>query len=157
MEKPHALDAHTLLLVRAGDQRLAVPLSEIVRLEEFPAKALERSAGRDVIQYRGQILPVMPLWPGWERREASSLPAIVFHHRGGHVALLVDEIIDIVTAGPEVQPALAKPGTLGSAVIGHRVTELVDVPAMLAAADEAAFRQGPEMSATAERAAWSAN
>jgi two-component system, chemotaxis family, sensor kinase CheA len=49
----------SLLLFEAGrDQRMAVPLTLVTRLEEIEAKSIERAAGRSVTQYRHSLLPL---------------------------------------------------------------------------------------------------
>ena len=51
-------DRQTLLLFATpGGGRMAVPLAEVARLEEFPRAAVERAGGQDVVQYRGEIAP----------------------------------------------------------------------------------------------------
>jgi two-component system chemotaxis sensor kinase CheA len=51
-----------LLLFRAGSfARLAVPLSLVARLEEFPRSAVEHASGGQVVQYRDRILPLVSL------------------------------------------------------------------------------------------------
>ena len=51
-----------MLLFSAGRfDRLAVPLSLVARLEEIPSANVEHAAGRMVVQYRGQILPLVSL------------------------------------------------------------------------------------------------
>ena len=51
-----------LLLFRAGRfDRLAVPLSLVARLEEVEGERVERAAGRTVLHYRGDILPLVSL------------------------------------------------------------------------------------------------
>ena len=45
--------------------------------------------------------------------------------------LVVDQILDIVEDSAEIQSAATRPGVLYSAVIAERVTELLDVPAIL--------------------------
>ena len=51
-----------LLLFRAGSfERLAVPLSLVARLEEFPRNSIEYAGGCQVVQYRNRILPLVPL------------------------------------------------------------------------------------------------
>ncbi|MGO9302191.1 MAG: chemotaxis protein CheA, partial [Candidatus Korobacteraceae bacterium] len=50
------------LLFRIGaNGRMAIPLSLVSRLEEFPATQVERFAGHEVIQYREQIMPLVRL------------------------------------------------------------------------------------------------
>ena len=51
-----------LLLFRAGSfARLAVPLSLVARLEEFPQSSIEHASGGQVVQYRNRILPLVSL------------------------------------------------------------------------------------------------
>ena len=51
-----------LLLFRAGSfDRLAVPLSLVARLEEFPQSSIEHAGGGEVVQYRNRILPLVSL------------------------------------------------------------------------------------------------
>ena len=56
------IEQQRLLLFRAGSfERLAVPLSLVARLEEFPASAIEHAGGGQVVQYRNRILPLVSL------------------------------------------------------------------------------------------------
>ena len=64
MPKPsaaHADEARVSLLVfRAGSpQPKAVPLSLVTRLEEIDCKKIELSNGRHMVQYRGQLMPLV--------------------------------------------------------------------------------------------------
>jgi two-component system, chemotaxis family, sensor kinase CheA len=53
-----------LLLFRAGDGApKAVPLALVARLEEIERKTIETSNGRWVVQYRGQLMPLINLDP----------------------------------------------------------------------------------------------
>ena len=45
----------------AKSGRMAIPLSLVSRLEEFTVAQMERFAGREVIQYREQIMPLIRL------------------------------------------------------------------------------------------------
>jgi chemotaxis signal transduction protein len=54
----------TIVLFRAGKQEYyGVPLAFVVRLEEFPVSQIEHSGGREVLQYRGDVLPLIRLEP----------------------------------------------------------------------------------------------
>jgi len=56
------VERQRLLLFRAGSfERLAVPLTLVARLEEFPKSSIERAGGREVVQYRDHILPLVNL------------------------------------------------------------------------------------------------
>ncbi|MGH7751995.1 MAG: chemotaxis protein CheW, partial [Gemmatimonadales bacterium] len=141
-------ERQTLLLFRAGEQdRLGVPLGLVARLEEFPLEKLERGGGCEVVQYRDQILPLVRL--------ASVLglgappvrdPAqvIVFTEGERRIGLLVDQIIDIVQGRITTKSEARRPGVLGLAVIGGRVTEMIDLQEVIAqAAPEWFLGAGP--------------
>ena len=139
-------ERQTLLLVRSpGNGRLAIPLAPVSRLEEFPADQVESAGEVDVIQYRGQILPLIRLKDILgERRTAdrlahaeSDVPAsnllevIVFGDGARRVGLAVDEIIDIVQDVFEIKGRSTRSGVAGTLVIQNRVTELFDVQGFL--------------------------
>ncbi|MCK6546897.1 chemotaxis protein CheW [Myxococcota bacterium] len=123
----------TLLVVGVGiDERIAIPLSEVARLEEFKRTSVERSGGHEVIQYRGEILPLVNLSSLLGRmsqaEEGNLLQVIVCQHEGHSMGLVVDRILDIVEQEVVVQKNGGQHGILGSAVIQQRVTELLDLP-----------------------------
>ena len=57
---PPVVATETVILCRAGGF-LAIPQSDIARLEEFPRAMVERLGERRVVQYRGGLLPLVPL------------------------------------------------------------------------------------------------
>ena len=112
-----ARTTEALLLLRAhGDGRLAIPLARVARLEDIPRAAVEISRGERVVQYRGDVMPLVEMG----QTATDPLPVVVLRREHGHVGLVVDEILDIVAA-----PAHATDAP--RAVIAGRITELVDV------------------------------
>jgi two-component system, chemotaxis family, sensor kinase CheA len=141
-----AADARqTLLLFDLSDsQHLGIPLSTVARLEEFQTKDIEWAAGREVIQYRGKILPLIraaaffPNTPGSEElAQEGMLQAVVYNdERGGNVGLVVGRIRDIALERVVMEKKVRQAWTLGSAVIQDRVTDLLDVAAMIKASEQ---------------------
>ena len=129
----------TLLVCRVGESdRMAIPLSLVARLEEFAASAIERSGDQDVVQYRGEIMPLVDLGSVFAGRATadSDMRQVVVYAEGGHsVGLVVSQILDIVSERIDVQRRVSRPGVRGSVVLQQRVTDLVDVPAVVASAD----------------------
>ena len=128
----------SLVVLRVGkDGRVALPLSRVARLEEFERSRVERGSGLDVIQYRGEILPLVDVAHALGTAPADDAPEllqVVVHTEGGRsVGLVVDEIVDIVEEHVEVGAVSRRRGLLGSAVVQGRVTDLLDVPAVVAA------------------------
>ncbi len=124
------------LLLRAGDQgRLAVPLSMVSRLEEFDTSKVERSGNSRVIQYRGEIMPLVRVSDALQlsSNEAGedTIRVVVHSDRGRSVGLVVDEILDIVDQHVSVVHKADNPRLLGSAVIQQHVTDLLNVPELL--------------------------
>jgi two-component system chemotaxis sensor kinase CheA len=144
-----AIDEPTFLLFAGpGDSRMAVPLSTLARLEEFPVAKVEMSGSQWVTQYRGKILPLIRLNVVLEerrnRQRALEIPpapgsppiqVLVLNHEGRAFGLVVERILDIVADRADVRSAATRASVLYSVVIGDRVTELLDVPAILRGAD----------------------
>jgi two-component system chemotaxis sensor kinase CheA len=134
-----------LLITMVAGRRVAIPLSMVTRLEEFPAASIERVGAREVVQYRGQILPLTRLarlLGAWSETEQDPVPAVVYTEAGHGVVLVVDAILDIVEDSAE-HSAVDDDGLTGSAVIGDRVTELLNVRQAILAADPAFFTAEP--------------
>jgi two-component system, chemotaxis family, sensor kinase CheA len=131
----------TLLLfaLEKEGSRLAVPLSVVARLEEFPRKLVETAGGREVVQYRQQLLPLIRLGevlsPGTKETVHDPMQVVVYSENGRSVGLVVDRILDIVEESLTIQRSSTTLGVLGSAVVQQRVTDLVDVPAIIRQAD----------------------
>ncbi len=137
-------ERQTLLLFGLGDNnRVAMPLSTVARLEEFPVSSIERSGPREVVQYRGHILPLVRiasiLGGGESDSEATAIQAVVYRANGRSIGLVVGRIEDIVEENVELEQSGHRDGILGTAIIQSRVTDLLDVPAVIRAADPAFF------------------
>ncbi|SHN42114.1 chemotaxis protein CheW [Cryptosporangium aurantiacum] len=127
-----------LLITGVGDRRVAVPLDMVTRLEEFPVDKIERVGSREVVQYRGRILPLVRLahlLGAYPAEDGDSVPVVVYSERGRSVALAVEKIVDIVEDSLATHSDLDDSGLTGSAVIQQRVTEMLDVRQAILAAD----------------------
>ncbi|HET7190660.1 MAG TPA: hybrid sensor histidine kinase/response regulator [Pseudolabrys sp.] len=138
-----AMEANTSLLVfRAGSaQPKAVPLSLITRLEEIDAQKIELSNGRHMIQYRGHLMPLISMNENVRVKGEGAQSLLVFSDGSRSMALIVDEIIDIVDDKLDIQVASDNPGVLGSAIVRGQATEIVDVGHFLPLAFEDWFRR----------------
>jgi two-component system, chemotaxis family, sensor kinase CheA len=118
----------SMLLFRAGSPNpKAVPLSLVTRLEEIDPKAIEKSNDRAVVQYRGQLMPLVPVNDDVRVKSAGSQPLLVFCDEGRSMGLMVDEIVDIVEERLDIELASSTAGVLGSAVIKGQATEVIDI------------------------------
>src|SRR3981081_3219340 len=128
--KPHGSteEATSLLIFRAGSaQPKAVPLSLVTRLEELDTKKIEMSNGRPLIQYRGQLMPLIRVNDEVKIRTEGTQPLLVFSDDGRSMGLVVDEIVDIVEDRLIIEVPSEIPGLLGSAVIKGQATEIIDI------------------------------
>ncbi|HXY89873.1 MAG TPA: chemotaxis protein CheW [Xanthobacteraceae bacterium] len=141
----------SLLVFRAGDgEPKAVPLSLITRLEEIDGKDIQHSSGRPLVQYRGTLMPLVTVNDGVQIKPAGPQPLLVFTDAGRSMALVVDEIVDIVEDRLNIEVASATPGILGAAIVKGRATEIIDVAHFLPLAYEDWF-QRKEMNAEARK------
>jgi two-component system chemotaxis sensor kinase CheA len=134
-------DREAILLVAAGGGRMAIPLAAVDRLEEFPRSAVERADGRNVVQYRGEILPLVRVArrrkgrggkPG--RTRGAALQVAVCTAAGRRVGLVVGRIIDVIEEEITSRSKASRPGVRFTAVVQDRVTEFLDVAAVVRAA-----------------------
>ena len=122
-------DEKTALLVfRAGSDDLkAVPLSLVTRLEEVDVANIERSNNRDLVQYRGKLMPLIYIDDHLTHKDEGLQPILVFADESHSMGLVVDEIVDIVEDRLTIEISSEKNGIVGSAVIKEKATEVIDV------------------------------
>jgi two-component system, chemotaxis family, sensor kinase CheA len=119
-------DLTAMLLFRAGsDQKLAVPLGLVARLEDIPRDKIEISCGAPVTQYRGKLMPLVAL-SGNADSDKPRQPVLVFNDHDRSMGLMVDEIIDVVEDRLNIELPGARVGLLGTAVIGGHATDVID-------------------------------
>lgn len=134
---PPGVTPASLLVVTAGARsRLAVPLDCVSRLEETDRAAIERSAGREAMRYRDRVLPLLDVGGRFgagsgPRATDGHVDVVVVSTGGRSAGLLVDGIVDIVEEVLDLQSDGAVPGTLGTAIVQGRVTDVLDVPWLL--------------------------
>jgi two-component system chemotaxis sensor kinase CheA len=145
-------EERALLLAENGlEGRVAIPLALVARLEEFPATVVERSGTQEVMQYRGQIIPLVRLSEviparAREGETPSSIQVVIYCEHGRTVGLVVDRIVDIVEQEAAIEALVPRPGVVGSFVTQRQVTDLLDVPAIVRAAIPGLLEE-PELAA----------
>ncbi|WP_328799055.1 hybrid sensor histidine kinase/response regulator [Roseomonas harenae] len=118
----------SLLLFRAGDGApRAVPLGLVARLEDLPGERIEMSHGRPVVQYRGALMPLVPMSDSWIPPAPGSRQAVLVFNDGDRaMGLAVEEILDVVEEALKIENGQDRAGYLGTAVIAGRATEVID-------------------------------
>lgn len=136
-----------LLVVGIGSgRRVAIPLALVTRLELIAPDRLEVVGGHEVIQYRDAIVPITRLartLGAYDDDAGEEIPLVVFTRGGRTVAMVVSEIVEIVSDDGAERSTVDDRGLLGSIVLSGRVTELLDVPAALAQVDPRFYDEAP--------------
>lgn len=139
IQLPLTLSILDVMLVEAGEEKYAVPISSIVETAIITKDNIFHSHGQRVIDFRGRIIPLLSLHqvfaiPGSE--EEGSQHSIVVINKGGKIAaLMVDHLIgkqDIVlkSLGPFL-PDIAS--ISGATILGDgNVALIVDVNTLIA-------------------------
>lgn len=117
-----------LLVFKSGSDDLkAVPLSLVTRLEEVDVANIEKSNNRDLVQYRGKLMPLIYIEDHLTHKDEGLQPILVFADESHSMGLVVDEIVDIVEDRLTIEISSEKDGIVGSAVIKGKATEVIDV------------------------------
>src|SRR6185437_7685028 len=96
--------------------------------------------GRHMVQYRGHLMPLVSMDETVRVKGEGAQPLLVFSDGARSMALVVDEIIDIVEDRLDIQVGSENSGVLGSAIIEGQATEIIDVGHFLPLAFEDWFR-----------------
>jgi two-component system chemotaxis sensor kinase CheA len=120
-------DNVAMLIFRAIDKTpKAVPLALVARLEEIDLTQVEYSNGQYVVQYRGQLMPLVMMDPSQKLESEGRQPVLVFADRHRSMGLVVQEIVDIVEGRMQIELSSEREGYIGTAVIGGKATDIID-------------------------------
>jgi two-component system chemotaxis sensor kinase CheA len=115
----------------------------VARLEEIEPTTIEMSGKSSVVQYRGQMLPLVSLAEvmGLDSEPVGDKPLqiVVYSEEGRSAGLVVDRIIDTVQAAGPIERRGRVEGVVGSMVIQGRVTDVIDPQALIRKTDPAFF------------------
>ncbi len=127
-----------VLVVGVGGHRVAMPLASVARLEHVATSAVESVGGRQVVQYRGTILPLLHLGAvlgAVPEPPGDELLIVVYSNAQRSVGMVVDDILDILDDDVRTHSDVDDSGLVGSTVLSGVITELLDVRAAILAAD----------------------
>jgi len=130
-------ESRALLTFYNGDQQLAVLLELVERIERITAQAIEYIGGRRIMQYHGQVMPLMEtgdITAAGSLNRENGLVVIVFSVAGrefGMVANMPVDSIDCTTAID--RETLREQGIVGSVIIQSETVLIVDIATAVAA------------------------
>jgi two-component system chemotaxis sensor kinase CheA len=78
--------------------RAAIPLSSVSRLEEIRSESIEKTGRQQVVQYRGEIMPLVSLndFGQVEPDEHGAISLVVYNDGRRNIGIVVGRIVDIV-------------------------------------------------------------
>jgi two-component system chemotaxis sensor kinase CheA len=123
------------LLVEAAERQAAVPLGDVLRIEQLPVKRIEYIGYRPVLNFEGQLLPVEDsggVLAAVQGDPEAQIIVVVCREGNRHVGIAVSHVLD-VAAGGDLFEAGTTARTGGVTLLKNRVTGVVDlgsVPAL---------------------------
>lgn len=131
------LDEQVLVCQVDGARQVALPLADVVCLEQVDRSQVERSATGDVIQFRGDIVPLHPLSDQPRAitgaTEDATLAVVIYRTPESMVGLLVDHIVDVAPRPADLKHITSTTNSrsrhqiIGTAVVLGRVTDFLQV------------------------------
>jgi two-component system chemotaxis sensor kinase CheA len=117
------------LLVEAAGRRAAVPLADVLRIEQLPVSRIETIGYRPVLNFDGQLLPVEDaggVLAAAQDDPSAQIVVVVCREGNRHVGIAVSHVLD-VAAGGDLFEAGASQRAGGVTLLGNRVTGIIDL------------------------------
>ena len=128
-EEATASAAAEFLLVEAGGRNAAVPLGDVLRIEQLPGSRIEYIGARPVLHFDGQLLPVEDAGGVLDSAQAEpDAQVIVVVCRDGNrqVGIAVNHVLDVASGRDLFEAGAAQP-TEGVTLLKNRVTGIVNL------------------------------
>jgi len=120
------------LLVEAAGRQAAVPLADVLRIEQLPISRIEYIGYRPVLNFEGQLLPVEDsggVLAAAQENPAAQIIVVVCREGNRHVGIAVSHVLD-VAAGSDLFEAGTRQQAGGVTLLKQRVTGVVDLGAI---------------------------
>lgn len=109
--------------------RAAIRLSSVSRLEEVHAETIEKTGRQQVVQYRGEIMPLVSIseYGQVEPDDSGSISIVVFNDGRRNIGVVVGRIVDIVNDSQDAPANVSGRSDDTTRIIAGRVTRVVDL------------------------------
>jgi two-component system chemotaxis sensor kinase CheA len=117
------------LLVEAAGRQAAVPLTEVLRIEQLPVSRIEYIGYRPVLNFEGQLLPVEDtggVLAAVQDNPKAQIIVVVCREGNRHVGIAVSHVLDVAAGGDLFESGTAQ-RTGGVTLLKNRVTGVVDL------------------------------
>jgi two-component system chemotaxis sensor kinase CheA len=124
-----AATALEYLLVEAAGRQAAVPLADVLRIEQLPLSRIEYIGYRPVLNFEGQLLPVEDsggVLAAVEGNPQAQIIVVVCREANRHVGIAVSHVLDVAAGGDLFEAGTAQ-RTGGVTLLKNRVTNVVDL------------------------------
>ncbi|MDE3187430.1 MAG: chemotaxis protein CheW [Acidobacteriota bacterium] len=125
-------NAAEYLLVDAAGRQAAVPLADVLRIEQLPVSRIEYIGYRPVLNFEGQLLPVDDtggVLAAVQGNPQARIVVVVCREGGRHVGIAVSHVLD-VAAGSDLFDAGTQQRSSGVTLLANRVTGVVNLGAV---------------------------
>ncbi len=116
------------LLVDVADHPAAIPLADVIRIEQLPVSRLEYIGYRAVLNFEGQLVPVEDaggLVAAAQGNAGGQIIVVICRQGDRHVGVAVSHVLD-VAAGEDLFEAGTSQRTGGVTLLKKRVTGVVE-------------------------------
>jgi two-component system chemotaxis sensor kinase CheA len=125
-----AAGSEEFLLVEVAGRRAAVPLADVLRIEQLSLERIEYVGCRPVLNFEGQLMPVEDSGGILTASAADrKVIVVVCRERNRHVGIVVSHVLD-VAAGGELLQAGTNQHAAGVTMLKDRVTGVVELDAI---------------------------
>jgi two-component system, chemotaxis family, sensor kinase CheA len=120
------------LLVEASGRKSAVPLSDVLRIEQMKFSRIEYIGYRPVLNFEGQLLPVEDsggVLAAVQGDPEAQIIVVVCREGNRHVGIAVSHVLDVASGGDLFEAGTSKQ-TAGVTLLKNCVTGVVDLGAI---------------------------
>jgi two-component system chemotaxis sensor kinase CheA len=117
------------LLVEAAERKAAVPLGDVLRIEQLEVGRIEYMGFRPVLNFEGQLLPVEDsggVLSTVQHDPEAKIIVVVCRDRNRHVGIAVSHVLDVAAGGDLFEAGTSKQAA-GVTLLKNRVTGVVDL------------------------------
>lgn len=143
-----------LMFTNDPDERFAVPMSLISRIERIRTEQIDMVGGQELLQYRGTSLPLLTIEHHIQaktRPEMDFIHVVVFQIHGREVGLIAAELNDIREVAAEIDGnTFREPGIAGSIVVDEKTIRIVDLYELAFSAHPKWFEDKPKVAVNDE-------
>jgi two-component system chemotaxis sensor kinase CheA len=131
-----------VVLLRAGSGSLkALPLSLVMRIEEVETERFVPAGDSYLMLHDARLLPIVPA-ANDVTLDKPSYPILILAGAGQAIALLVDEIVDVVEESLDFQTKSSDPSVIGVVNMSGRVVDVLDVAYYIERVDPTVVTRG---------------